>query len=93
MTYAWVSVSSLIPHPSSAVALATRGCELAEWKAHFALGSLAAACAEAGDFKSAVRWQKKAIELLPADDPMRPKYLDRLAQFEKKQPYREQADD
>ncbi len=93
---AWISATC--PEPAyrdgkKAIRLAAKGCDLIAWKSPFALGCLAAAYAEAGEFKAAVRWQKKTIELLAADDTFRPRYLERLAQFEKRQPYREQPDD
>ena len=46
-----------------AVASATRACELSNWLDVGALGVLAAAYAEVGDFASAVKWQQKAIAL------------------------------
>jgi tetratricopeptide (TPR) repeat protein len=76
-----------------AVSLATRACELAEWKSPFCLGCLAVACAEVGDFDGAVKWEKKAIELITNDDALRKKHTERLTRFQSKQPYREQADD
>ncbi len=76
-----------------AVEAATRACELAQWKAPFALGCLAAACAENGDFDAAVKWEKKAIELIADDEPLRTKHRQVLALFEKKQPYRDQGED
>ena len=98
----WVQPQSLdlrhFPGPAlrdgkKAISLATRGCELSGWQSQFALGCLAAACAEAGDFKSAVNWQKQAIDLLTTGDPVHAKHRERLLQFEKNQPYRDQGDD
>lgn len=40
---------------------ATRACELTEWTEPGYLDTLAAACAECGEFDEAVRWQEKAI--------------------------------
>jgi tetratricopeptide (TPR) repeat protein len=44
-----------------AVKLATRACELTKWEQPKCLAILAAACAEAGNFTSAVQWQEKAL--------------------------------
>src|SRR5262249_32526764 len=46
-----------------AVASANRACELTSWRDPGELEVLAAACAEAGDFASAVRWQQKVLAL------------------------------
>lgn len=50
-----------------AVDYARKACELGAWKEPHALGTLAAAYAEMGDFQQAVRWQNKCMEAgLPA---------------------------
>src|SRR5262249_27778449 len=46
-----------------ALELATKACELSDWKDVQFLDTLAAAAAETGDFERAVRYEKQAIEL------------------------------
>ena len=48
-----------------AIENATKACELTNWEDHHCLGTFAAVCAEIGNFVDAVKWQKKALELLP----------------------------
>jgi tetratricopeptide (TPR) repeat protein len=51
-----------------AVTLARRACELGQWKNAFSIDTLAAACASAGNFPDAVKFQEMAISKLdPAD--------------------------
>ncbi len=52
-----------------AVAEAIRACELTGWRDPDCLDTLAAAYAEVGDYPSALRWQKEAIQLLRANAP------------------------
>ena len=57
------------------------------WKEYRNLGALAAAYAELGDFRKAVGWQHRALDLaLPAD---KKEFQDRLALYQAGKPYRE----
>jgi hypothetical protein len=56
------------------------------------LETLAAACAESGDFDSAVKWEQKAIDLSQDDGAFVKRAKERLALYREKKPYR-QADE
>jgi len=68
-----------------AVELAIRACELTDWKNDWALGTLAAAHARAGDFAKAIRYLEQAIELNADFDKENRDEMMRL--FEAKKPY------
>jgi tetratricopeptide (TPR) repeat protein len=84
-----------------AVQEATRACELTRWRDPDCLDTLAAAYAEAGDYQSAVEWQKKAIARARNEvtSPMQRAmnaggrrgvgFEDRLAFYQRKRPARE----
>jgi tetratricopeptide (TPR) repeat protein len=72
-----------------AVESATRACELTNWKESKSLGTLAAACAEAGDYDLAVKWETKALELAPSDQ--KEDLRARLKLYEEGKPYRARA--
>ena len=67
---------------------ATRACELTEWQNSDYLETLAAACAEAGDFDAAVKWQAKAnaLHFIPE---ARASGETRLKLYQEKKPYRD----
>ena len=64
-------------------------CELTHWNSPECLDTLSAAYAEAGDFASAVKWQSRAVQLLPAGDKTRG--LRRRLYIEFKRPYRDRS--
>ena len=68
--------------------MATRACELTQWKNANDLDTLAAAYAEVGEFDEAVEWQEKAIQLT-TDAERKQKHQDRLKLYKEKKPYRE----
>jgi hypothetical protein len=70
------------------VELATRACELSRWKNANRCDTLAAAYAESGDMESAVRWQKRALELNPSDASFQQDGQRRLALYVEGRPYR-----
>jgi tetratricopeptide (TPR) repeat protein len=72
-----------------AVLHAKKACELNHWQEPGFLETLAAACAEAGDFKEAVKWQKKAESLVAGDKARQDEARKRLALYEKGEAYRD----
>ena len=70
-----------------AVASATCACELTKWKDIGALGILAAACAQAGDFAQAVSLQQKVVAMTAPQDAK--PYQERLDLYAEGIAYRE----
>jgi serine/threonine-protein kinase len=66
---------------------ATRACELTEWGEPGYLDTLAAACAECGEFDDAIKWQEKALALIE-DGDRRADYQTRLDLYEEGKPAR-----
>ena len=69
-----------------AVALATKACELTNWKNSMCLGTLAAAHAESGQFEEALKWAKRGLELAPDEEKQNFRLAIEL--FQAKRPYR-----
>jgi tetratricopeptide (TPR) repeat protein len=89
---AWVYATSADPqirNGSSAVSLATEAAKLSAWKDDTVLDVLAAGYAEAGDFKSAQKWEEKAILLGSPQDV--PYYQRRLLNYQAGKPWRENS--
>lgn len=63
---AWVLATSpdeKLRDGKRAIKLATKACELTEYKAAHILSTLAAGYAETGDLETAIKWSQKAVEL------------------------------
>jgi hypothetical protein len=76
------------PERSLACAPITRRIGRSDRKSADALGTLAAASAEAGDFEAAVKWETRAIELETGQED-KADYSARLALYREKKPYRD----
>jgi hypothetical protein len=76
---------------AKAVENATKACERTNWKNHEYISTLAAAYAETGDFDSAVKWQKEAVDLLPEEQSSwwRAEYQSRMKLYRAGKPYRQ----
>ena len=72
-----------------AIVEATRACELNSWRDPLYLGDLACACAEAGQFDEAIKWQRQALKqlkLIKNYDSSEERQ--RLSLFEERKPWR-----
>jgi tetratricopeptide (TPR) repeat protein len=89
---AWILATCIRPEHRDgprAVREATTACELTQWKNIDCLSALAAACAEAGDFSSAAKWQGRLIQLLKKGDTSRSLCEARLSMYQAGKPYRD----
>jgi tetratricopeptide (TPR) repeat protein len=73
-----------------AMELATKACELTAWKDYRAIATLAAGCAECGQFEEAMKWQKKVLDDTQVLKGEGEKARQRLKLYEEKKPYREE---
>src|SRR5262249_19637068 len=71
----------------SAVKHATRACEISAWTNARMLDTLAAACAECGEFDEAIAWQLKALETIPVS--RKPALQARLELYHASKAYRQ----
>jgi tetratricopeptide (TPR) repeat protein len=74
----------------AAVKMATKAAGLSGGESYAWLDTLAAACAEAGDFDAAVKHQNRAIDLNPRDEDFVKEAQERLALYKDHKPYREE---
>jgi len=87
---AWLLATAPFPHRNGAraIEMATRACELTDWKNPSYIDTLAAAHAEAGNFTEAVRWQQRSLEFPDFAKRWGPAAQERLELYRKGQPYR-----
>lgn len=72
-----------------AVEYATKACTITKHRNAADLDTLAAAYAEIGDFRAAVRWQERALRMLPAEPALQVQdYRARLKLYQEGKPYR-----
>lgn len=88
--YAWLLATSPedeVRDGKRAIELATKACELTEYKQSHILSTLAAAYAETGDFETARKWSQQAVDM---NDPEHGEQLKQeLASYEANKPWRE----
>ncbi|MHC4257792.1 MAG: protein kinase domain-containing protein [Planctomycetota bacterium] len=82
-------ISEAAVSSESYIEYAVKACELTGWKRDRQISTLAAAYSEEDDFDNAVKWQKKAIELLPEyrREKWLANYLPQLKLYEEGKPY------
>ncbi len=88
--FAWVLATSpedKLRDGKRAIDLARKACELTEYKQAHILSTLAAAYAETGDFKNAVKWSEKACKL--GDESIKEQLQQELESYKKDKPWRE----
>ena len=88
--YAWVLATSTfetVRDGKRALELATRACEVTDYKAAHIISTLASAHAELGDFDKAIEWSKKAVELGSGD--VKQQLAEELTSYQEKKPWRE----
>ncbi|NBV44780.1 MAG: tetratricopeptide repeat protein [Planctomycetia bacterium] len=95
---AWLLATSpddAIRDGRKAIGIATKACERTAWKESHILSTLAAAYAETGDFATARRYSRQAVDLDDTPEEVRQQLRDELASYEREQPWRErqQVDD
>ncbi len=87
---AWLLATSpdeKIRNGTRSIELAKKACELSEYKQAHILSTLAAGYAETGDFKTAIEWSQKAVEL--SEEGIDDQLKQELKSYQAKKPWRE----
>jgi tetratricopeptide (TPR) repeat protein len=75
-----------------AVELATKACELTAWKEAHIISTLAAGYAERGDFETAKKYSRQAVEVGGEADEIEEQLAKELASYEAGKPWRERQE-
>ena len=90
--FAWVLATSpddKLRDGQRAIKLATKACEVTEYKKAHILSTLAAAYAETGDFETATKWSGKAVEMGVKEKEVDDQLKKELESYQQKKPWRE----
>jgi tetratricopeptide (TPR) repeat protein len=93
-SFAWIKATCpdvSVRNGKEAVSAATHACELTQWKNSTFIDTLAAACAEAGDFKRAVEFQEQALRTGHPTDSEKKAMRERAALYQRAEPFRENS--
>ena len=97
--YAWVLATApedKLRDGRRALVMATEACKLTEYKEDYILSTLAAACAETGDFESARKYAAQAVEAKPspnAESSRKDELQKELDSYKANKPWREALPD
>jgi hypothetical protein len=89
---AWIKATCLdesVRDGKGAVEAATKACELSEWKNWNWIDTLAAACAENGDFKRAIEIEEQALRTGKPRESDRREMRSRISLYQQSRPFRE----
>jgi serine/threonine-protein kinase len=92
---AWLEATcpdASVRNGQAAVTAATKACELTKWKDWQFIDTLAAACAEAGDFKHAIQYQQRALRTGHPTASAQKDMRERLSIYQESRPFREEPD-
>ncbi len=91
--FAWVLATSPddeLRDGKRSIELGTKACEVTEYKQAHILSTLAAGYAEVGDFETAIKWSRKAVEA--ADEDNRQQLAEELESYQQSKPWRERQE-
>jgi tetratricopeptide (TPR) repeat protein len=92
---AWVMATSPeegVRNAKRSIELATKACELTEYKQAHILSTLASGYAESGDWETAIKWSSKAVEVGSDEAETVDQLKKELESYKEKKPWREKQE-